>query len=59
MLRLNDGVKRFNEIARDLRFEDIAGRSQEQFFLAATAQSLKRLVRFLNGPTTTLVPTIV
>jgi len=25
---------------------------QEQFFLAATAQNIKRLVRFLNTPTT-------
>jgi hypothetical protein len=25
---------------------------QEQFFLAATAQNTKRLVRFLNAPTT-------
>jgi len=28
---------------------------REQFFLAATAQNIKRLVRFLSGPTTPLV----
>ena len=26
--------------------------AQEQFFLAATAQNIKRLIRFLSGPTT-------
>jgi hypothetical protein len=29
---------------------------REQFFLAATAQNIKRLVRFLNRPTTPQVP---
>jgi hypothetical protein len=29
---------------------------QEQFFLAATAQNIKRLVRFLSTPTTGLPP---
>jgi hypothetical protein len=29
--------------------------AQEQFFLAATAQNIKRLVRFLSGPTTSPV----
>jgi transposase len=29
---------------------------QEQFFLAATAQNIKRLVRFLSGPTTAPTP---
>ncbi len=29
--------------------------TQEQFFLAATAQNIKRLVRFLSGPTTSPV----
>ena len=30
---------------------------REQFFLAATAQNLKRLVRFLNRPTTPVLVT--
>jgi DDE family transposase len=30
---------------------------REQFFLAATAQNIKRLVRFLSQPTMSLVPT--
>jgi hypothetical protein len=30
---------------------------REQFFPAATAQNIKRLVRFLSGPTMSLVPT--
>ena len=30
---------------------------REQFFLAATAQNIKRLVRFLSRPTEPLVPT--
>jgi hypothetical protein len=29
---------------------------QEQFFLAATTQNIKRLVRFLSGPTTSPIP---
>jgi Transposase DDE domain len=29
---------------------------REQFFLAATAQNIKRLIRFLTRPTTPLVP---
>jgi hypothetical protein len=29
---------------------------QEQFFLAATAQNIKRLVRFLSGLTTAAIP---
>jgi Transposase DDE domain len=29
---------------------------REQFFLAATAQNIKRLVRFLTRPTTSLAP---
>lgn len=29
---------------------------REQFFLAATAQNIKRLVRFLSGPTTPSIP---
>jgi hypothetical protein len=29
---------------------------REQFFLAATAQNIKRLVRFLNRPTMSPVP---
>jgi len=29
---------------------------REQFFLAATAQNIKRLVRFLSGPTTPPIP---
>ena len=29
---------------------------REQFFLAATAQNLKRLIRFLTRPTTPLLP---
>jgi hypothetical protein len=28
----------------------------EQFFLAATAQNIKRLVRFLSGPTACPIP---
>ena len=29
---------------------------REQFFLAAAAQNIKRLVRFLSQPTTAVVP---
>jgi len=29
---------------------------QEQFFLAATAQNIKRLVEFLSRPTTPVIP---
>ena len=29
---------------------------REQFFLAAVAQNIKRLVRFLSRPTTTVLP---
>ncbi|MEG9438514.1 transposase [Edaphobacter sp. HDX4] len=47
-LKSHIGVRRLR--LRGLKFV------QEQFYLAATAQNIKRLVRFLSGPTTSPIP---